>query len=255
MADFLKYGDSGPRVKALQKLLNDNKYRKPRELLEPDGQLGPLTAAAINGTKYWMGYLKEDIKPIAGDTLLNYLTNKVPLSDACKAKRAHRLQKAQENKAKQTEVDKMRLRALAIIKGELGTLEQPNNSNHIKYNTFWGWGPVAYCVIGCSWAWLKAGSTAFVKGSRWAGCREMLADAKAGNHGIHLTHEPDPGCPGVIDFNGDASPDHCITFVKDNGNGTCTTYEFNTTKTNTYIQGVFNKTRLLRDCWWVCVEY
>ena len=126
------------------------------------------------------------------------------------------------------------------------------NSNHIKYNTWWGWGPVPYCVIGISWAWVKAGSKAFVKGSRWAGCREMLADAKAGGHGIHLTHDPDPGCPGVVDLNGDASPDHAITFVKNNGNGTCTTVEFNTQKG--YIGGVWNSVRPLRSCWWFEVE-
>ena len=34
---------------------------------------------------------------------------------------------------------------------------------------------------------------------------------------------PDPGCPGVIDFDGHCDPDHAITFVRDNGDGTCET--------------------------------
>jgi hypothetical protein len=255
MADFLKYGSTGPKVKGLQQLLNNNVYRKPRRLLQLDGEFGPLTAASVNGTKFWLGYPKENIQPVAGDKLFSLLENKEPLSDAYKAKRKERQQNIIDNAGKQKDTDKMRLQALAVIKGELGTLEQPNNSNHIKYNTYWNWGPVAYCVIGVSWAWLKVGSKAFVKGSRWAGCTQMLADARGTEKGLHLTSEPDPGCPGVIDLYGDANPDHCITFVKDNGNGTCETYEFNTSKDGTYIQGVWNKTRPMKDCWFFEIEY
>ena len=58
----------------------------------------------------------------------------------------------------------MRLRALAIIKGELGTMEAGGHCNVIKYNAWWGWGAVAYCVIGIAWAWVKAGSKAFKQG-------------------------------------------------------------------------------------------
>ncbi len=56
----------------------------------------------------------------------------------------------------------------------------------------------------------------------------MLADAKAGRNGLHLTSDPQPGCPGVIDFDGHSDPDHAITFVRGNGDGTCETIEFNT---------------------------
>jgi len=254
MADYLKYGDKGAAVKALQRLLNSNPFHRPRRLLIVDGEFGTLTSAAVQQCKYWLGYPKEDIRPIAGDTLTGFLTRKVALPQDYRDRRNLRIERRDKEKDAQTETDKMRLRALAIVKGELGTLERPSNSNHIKYNTWWGWGAVPYCMIGVAWSWVKAGSKAFVKGSRWAGCREMLADAKAGGHGIHLTHDPDPGCPGVVDLDGDASPDHAITFVKNNGDGTATTYEFNTTKTGTYIQGVFNKTRPLRSCWWFEVE-
>jgi hypothetical protein len=182
------------------------------------------------------------------------MTGRTPLPPEYEARRKARLQRVIDNAAEVSVLERMHRRVLARMKGELGTLEKPNNSNHIKYNTYWGWGPVPYCMIFIAWAWLSEGSKAFVKGSRWAGCREMLADAKAGGHGIHLTHDPDPGCPGVVDLYGDARPDHAITFLKDNGDGTCETLEANTSKDNTYIQGVWNKTRLLRDCWWFSVE-
>jgi hypothetical protein len=251
MPDMLKYGDKGPRVKELQHLINNNSYYKPRRALVEDGEMGPLTCSAIQQCKHRLGYEKSDIEPVAGDALFGYLTGKVPLPGEYRDRRKARLAKIA---ASQGTEKALRLRALAIIKGELGTLEKPNNSNHIKYNDFWNWGPVPYCMIFIAWSWLKAGSKAFVKGSRWAGCREMLADAKAGGHGIHLTNDPDPGCPGVVNIYGDARPDHAITFVKDNGDGTCETYEGNTSKDGTYIQGVFNKTRLLKDAWWFTVE-
>ena len=248
--DYLGYGDKGERVRKLQHLLNYNSYYHPKRRIVEDGDFGPLTSALIQRTKYWLGYEKGDLRPIAGEEIHGYLTEKIPLPGDYRSRRKLRIEKRDKNREEQDSIDHLRLEALDIIRGELGTLEQPNNSNHIKYNDFWGWGNVPYCVIGISWAWLKAGSKAFSRGNKWAGCREMLADARAGNN-IHLTSEPEPGCPGVIDFTGDASPDHAITFVRDNNNGTCQTIEFNTSKDNTYIQGVFNKTRRMADCWWL----
>jgi hypothetical protein len=253
MADFLKYGAKGERVKELQQLLNHNAYRKPRRLLEIDGIFGPLTSASIQGTKFWLGYPKEDIQPVAGDAIFGYLSDKLPLPGAYAAKRKERQQNLIDNKGKQKDFDLLRLHALEIIKGEIGTLERPNHSNDIQYNDYWGWGNVAYCVIGVSWAWIKVGSTAFKKGSRWASCTQMLADAKGEGRGLHLTQDPDPGCPGVVDLYGDANPDHCITYIKDNGDGTCSTVEFNTSQNG--VEGVWNSKRLLKDCWWFVPEY
>jgi hypothetical protein len=254
MSDYLHYGSSGPRVKALQRQLNVNAYRHPRRLLDVDGEFGPLTAAAVQDVKWWCGYPKEELKPIAGDELIGYLSGDETLPGDYRDRRKLRIERRDAERAQQTDADKMRLRALGIIRAELGTLEKPLNSNHIKYNDWWGWGPVPYCAIFISWAWVHAGSKAFIRGVRWAGCREMLAAARDGDYGLHLTHEPDPGCPGVVDLDGDASPDHAITFVRDNGDGTCQTIEANTSKDSTYIQGVFNKTRRMSDIWWFSVE-
>ena len=251
MADYLQYGDKGARVKQLQRLLNHNGYHKMRKDLVLDGEFGSLTAAAIQETKYWLGYDKGELRPIAGALLLRFLHSE-PLPAAYDERRKFRQAKREKEREAQTSMDKMRLRVLARINGERGELEKPYNTNHIKYNDWWGWGAVPYCMIGISWAWVLERSKAFERGSRWAGCREMLADAKAGGHGIHLTHDPDPGCPGVVDLDGDASPDHAITFVKNNGDGSCTTVEFNTRKNN--IGGVWNSRRPLRSCWWFTVE-
>ncbi|MEN6426088.1 MAG: hypothetical protein ABFE13_12035 [Phycisphaerales bacterium] len=253
MAKFLDYGDTGDRVKRLQRGLNDNKYHKLSRKLVVDGEMRTLTCAAVKTTKRSMGYPAGQMDPnvtdqIAGKFFFDLLEGKRELPDAYKSRRKARLA---DDKKTATPRKKLRLKALSIIKGELGTMER--GENHIKYNSWWGWGAVAYCVIGVSWAWVKAGSTSFKKGARWAGTDLMLADAKAGRNGLHITSDPLPGCPGVIDFDGKSDPDHCITFVEDNGDGTCKTYEFNTVKGS--VEGVFRKDRPLRNCWWFGVEH
>jgi len=246
--DVLKYGDTGARVKALQRLLNENPYYHPRRRLAIDGEFGPLTAAACQKAKYWCGYKSGNIEPVAGPQLVGYLNGTRELQPEMAERRKRRLEPKPVDPAVE-----LRKRALEIIKGELGTLEKPTNSDHIRYNDWWGWGNVAYCVIGLSWAWVKAGSTAFKKGSRWANTDAMLADAKAGRSGLHLTNDPDPGCPGVIDWQGHSDPDHAVTFIKDNGDGTCQTIEFNTRKGG--VGGVWNQTRPMRQMWFFGVEY
>lgn len=255
---FLEYGSKGATVKRLQRAINDNPYFKPRRKLKVDGQMKTLTCAAVQRGKRRLGYpgkaLGIDLDDVfAGNFFLEILEGSRPLPAAYKLRRRKRLRAIAAQHEKNGKLKEMRLRALRIIKAELGTMERGGNTNRIKYNTWWGWGAVAYCVIGLSWAWVKAGSKAFVKGSRWAGTDLMLAEGKQGSHGLHLTNDPDPGCPGVIDFDGHSDPDHAITFVKDNGDGTCETYEFNTTSSGG-VAGVWKKDRPLANCWWFVVE-
>lgn len=258
MAKFLSYGSTGDRVKRLQRAINRNPFFKPRRPLKIDGQMGTLTCAAVQRGKRRLGYPARALAidfddAFAGAAFLGYLegTRRLPLT--FRVRRRRRLAAIAAAKERASRQTALRLRALAIIKGELGTMEAGGHSNVIKYNAWWGWGAVAYCVIGISWAWVKAGSSAFVRGSRWAGTDLMLADAKAGRYGLHLTNDPDPGCPGVIDFDGKSDPDHAITFVADNGDGTCETYEYNTSGPGG-LEGVWRKNRPLRQCWWFVVE-
>jgi hypothetical protein len=260
MAKFLTYGSRGDRVKRLQHALNDNPYFRPRRRLVIDGQMGTLTCAAVQRGKRRMGYppkaLAIDLDDaVAGKFFLQLLDGARRLPLAYRIRRRSRLAKIAAAAAVHSTQTKMRLAALAAIRDELGTMEAGGHSNVIRYNAWWGWGAVAYCVIGISWAWVvKAASTAFQRGVRWANTDAMLDDAMAGRNGLHLTNDPDPGCPGVIDFDGHSDPDHGITFVRDNGDGTCETYEFNTTGPNS-MEGVWRKDRPLANCWWFQVEH
>ena len=254
MAKLLHYGSRGERVRRLQRALNDNPYFWPRRRLAVDGDMRTLTCSAVQQAKHRLGYPLGKIDPdvddqVAGEFLFGLLERTRQLPDEYAMRRRVRLRKLKAAGARSA----LRRKALAVIKGELGTMEAGGHSNVIKYNAWWGWGAVAYCVIGISWAWVKAGSTSFKRGARWAGTDLMLADAKAGRNGLHLTADPQPGCPGVIDFDGHSDPDHAITFVRDNGDGTCETIEFNTLGPGG-MEGVWKKDRPLKNCWWFGVE-
>jgi len=250
-ADYLHYGDHGDRVRRLQSMLNNNRYFKPRTPLEVDGKMGTRTCSCVFQAKYRMGYAKEDLKPIAGPTFFSYISEKVPLPPLYRHRRQVRLAKLEAARSTTSPTSVMRKKVFAAAKEEIGTHE--HGYNNIKYNDWWGWGSQPYCAIGISWLWVvKGGSTAFKRQSRWAGTDPMLSDAQNGRNGIHLTNDPLPGAPGVIDFEGHSDPDHALTFVKDNGNGTCETIEFNTSGPNG--EGVWRKDRPLRNCWFFHVE-
>jgi peptidoglycan hydrolase-like protein with peptidoglycan-binding domain len=255
---YLRYGDRGPQVKRLQRALNDNPYYKPKPKLKVDGEMKNLTCAAVQDSKFLIGYPKDHLDPdardqIAGELLLKLLERRLPLPPEYARRRKARLAQKRKRNSIVSQQTLMRRRALKCVKAEVGTMERGNN--RIRYNDWWGWGPVAYCVIGISWCWVKAGSVAFKKGSRWAGTDAMLWDAKAGRNGIHLTSSPKAGCPGVIDFNGHSDPDHAITFIKwaNREKTLVTTAEFNTGGPNG-VQGVWYKTRPNWQCWWMEVE-
>jgi len=151
----------------------------------------------------------------------------------------------------------MRLKALKYAKADLGLNENPVNSNHIKYTEWWGWGPCAYCVIACSYWYKKAGSDAVIKGKRWAGTDNLLADAKARRNGVHITQDPKPGDIMLIDFDGHVDPDHA-GLVEAVGSRTVQTIEGNTQSSEYGDQseggGVYRKTRPRWECWFIRVE-
>ena len=239
---------TGSDVRHLQRLLR-GAGMKPGPF---DGEFGPRTAAACNHYKWRIGYAPGTCHPVAGGLLFEYLTGKRRPTARMRLRAAARRRKERQEHAAQGKRRAMRLGALAIIKGEIGTQEQ--GENVIKYTRWWGWGAVAYCVIGISWAWIQAGSKAFRRGARWANTDAMLSDAKAGRNGLHLLDEPLPGCPGVIDFDGHSDPDHAITCIRVEG-AEVVTGEFNTTKDGTSLEGVWEKRRALRNTWWFAVEY
>jgi peptidoglycan hydrolase-like protein with peptidoglycan-binding domain len=248
---LLGYGDKGPRVMELQSLLNDNDYFRPMRRLVIDGEFGCLTASAVQQVKYWLGYAKDDIEPVAGEPLFDYLGETRPLPGAYRARRKARQEKARTEARKKP----LRLKALSLAEQDVGLVE--GTGNRIKYNDWWcaprpndrG----AYCVRAGSYWYAKAGSTAVVRGSRWENTDALLEDAKRGRNGVHLTSDPHAGDGFVIDWDGHADPDHYGVFIAPASDGQVRTVEANATLASG-AQGVGYHKRPAAQCWFIVFE-
>ena len=251
MPDLLQYGDKGSRVTALQVALNHNHWFKPARRLIVDGEFGPLTASAVQQAKYWLGYQKGDILPVAGDPLMDYLTARRDPTAAMKQRRKARLAAVPKPTLRQKAADAAR--------ADEGLLEGPDNA--IKYNDWWADGTIgdhdtdggAYCVRAGSYWYFKAGSTAVKRGLRWENTDALLEDAKRGRNGVHLTSDPQEGDGFVIDWSGRSDPDHFGLYIRDRGAGEFTSIEANATLANGR-QGVGFHVRAARQCWFIVFE-
>jgi len=98
---------------------------------------------------------------------------------------------------------------VAIAKAEIGTKENPKNSNKTKYGEWFGWNGVAWCGIFVSWVFYKAGinlgkyKLGFTKG--FAGCDTALAKFRA--MGM-ATVNPMPGDIVFFQFDSDPGAEH-----------------------------------------------
>lgn len=127
----------------------------------------------------------------------------------------------------------VRQAALDLAIGELGTTENPPESNNNKYGSWYGVNYEPWCAIFCTWAFEHAGdSPSFVKGSRYAYCPYVVADARANRYGLSTTDDPIPGDLVVYDWAGDTIYDHIGIFEKDLGGGNFQAIEGNTSTSN-----------------------
>jgi hypothetical protein len=246
----LHYGSRGASVTRLQRALNTNPYHAPRRKLVVDGAFGSLTGAACQQAKYWCGYAKDDIEPVAGTPLRSYLDKTRPLTEEMRARRKARLEKA----AAAAKVKPLRVKALTAAKADIGILEK--QPNIIKYNAWWNNGAdhEPYCVRAGSYWYAKAGSTVPNRAAgRYQGTDYLLEDAKHGRNGVHLTSDPNPGDGFVIDFDGHSDPDHFGLYAGDEDGGQFHSVEANATLANGR-QGVGMHTRPASQCWFIVFE-
>jgi CHAP domain len=133
----------------------------------------------------------------------------------------------------------VRAAALARAIGELGYTESPAGSNHTKYGEWYGVDYQPWCAIGVTWSYefgaedVGKDSPSFVKGSRYAYCPYVVADARAGRYGLQTTDDPIPGDLVVYDWGGDTIYDHIGLFEKwTSGTNQFQAVEFNTSVDN-----------------------
>ena len=172
----------GPDVKALQQAMHANKYGDYFRFAV-DGVYGPLTAHRVAATKWHLGYTVEMIEPVAGDLILNILTGKTPLSPEMAARRKRR----EEEKPAPHPGNTLGEKALRWALDTVGQHENPPGSNRCAATDEWGHGPMPWCNVEVSLAYIHAGSIAFSKAAqRFQYVPAMLAAAKAGGAGLKV---------------------------------------------------------------------
>lgn len=143
-----------------------------------------------------------------------------------------------------------RLAALELLRGELGYKESPSGSNQNKYGAWYGMNGQPWCAMAATWAYehVPGGSPSFVKGSRYAYCPYIVADARGGKYGLKTTDDPSPGDLVVYDWSYDTVYDHVGLFEKWVGPSTFQAIEGNTSTSNNSNGGeVMRRTRSLGD--------
>jgi hypothetical protein len=126
-----------------------------------------------------------------------------------------------------------RAAALQTAISQLGIKESPANSNNTKYGSWYGVNYQPWCAIFVTWCYLQVGPhPSFAKGSRYAYCPYVVADARAGKYGLSTTDDPIPGDLVVYDWSWDTVYDHIGIFERWNGDGTFNAIEGNTSYSN-----------------------
>ncbi len=185
---------TGSDVTAAQRHLKTNVFKQDYLRAAVDGVFGPATSRACVRAKYWLGYDDDALDPIYGDLLDGYLTGRVKLPARLAARRTARVKAAAsppplslgENAVKQ-------------LQPFVGTTESPPGTNIHPLSTWYGMrGP--WCAMAITYGYVRAGSKAFVKGSRYAYVPFMVIDAKAGRNGLVLISYKDAKAGDIVCF-------------------------------------------------------
>jgi CHAP domain len=179
-----------------------------------------LTAQASYQAQFRLGYAR----PAQGfGTPLEKLLKGEAKPTAAMKKLSAKRQKSETN------VGALRKRALAEMIKLIGTVENPPHSNHTVVGKFYGVQD-EWCAMTVTMAYVKAGSTGFARGSRWAYVPFLVAAARAGQYGLSVTMDPKPGdlvCYDLDGSNFNGSKNHIGMFEKRTGPRSFQTIEGN----------------------------
>jgi Putative peptidoglycan binding domain len=178
----------GKNIAALQRLLKEKGYLEGKV----DSEYGPDTARAVFRAKHVLGYPKPD--KVAGDKLYGFLSGRTkPTLDM----RIRARRRAKQEKKLST----IGLKMLTESVKYLGMEEHPPGSNNVIFSRWYGIiGP--WCAMVVSFCGVKVGSKTFKKGSYYAYCPFIFADAQRGRNGLMLTYRPKDGNLVLFDWQG-----------------------------------------------------
>jgi hypothetical protein len=185
-----------------------------------DGEFGEFSAQASYRAQFRIGYAQP--KQAFGTPLEKLLSGKAQPTAAMKTLAAKR--KREEAKRAQ-----LRLRALVEMKKLIGIKEDPLGSNKTPVGAWYGVQD-EWCAMAVTMAYVKAGSTGFARGSRWAFVPFVVAAARAGQHGLTVTTDPKPGDLVCYDLDGSnfaGSKNHIGMYEKRTGPNKFQTIEGN----------------------------
>lgn len=169
----------GPSVDRAQRILTNRGYF----VGIIDGVFGEITGRACVDAKYALGYAAKNVKPSYGTDLEAFLCGKKP-TPAMRIRASQRSKKIALGSA-----------ALKVAREYVGVKENPPGSNKVLFSEWYGVvGP--WCAMFVTFCMVKAGSTTFSKGTRYAYCPYILTDAKQ-NRGMTVV-QPDDARSGDI---------------------------------------------------------
>ena len=169
----------GPAVDRAQRILTNRGYF----VGSIDGVFGEITGRACVDAKYALGYATKDVKASYGAKLEAFLCGKKP-TPAMRIRASQRKKKITLGNA-----------ALKVAREYIGVKENPPGSNKVMFSEWYGVvGP--WCAMFVTFCMVKAGSTTFAKGTRYAYCPYILTDAKQ-NRGMTIV-QPDDARSGDI---------------------------------------------------------
>ena len=183
--------------------------------IQPTGWIGPETANAMRSARI------PDELPNRGEPLMDATAVRL-MEDAVKA-------------YKDATTGKVRDKALARARSQIGVRESPYGSNDVLYTQWYGMvGP--WCAMFQTWCFelaaqdLGKDSPSFVRGTYYAYVPYILSDAQAGRRGLAITGDPKPGDLVIYDWDPGSGgvPDHVGIFEQWVGGRTFQAVEGNT---------------------------
>lgn len=213
----------GPKVKALQQRLKKNRFGDFMKSAKIDGEYGPLTAAAVARSKYWMGFPASKINKIAGNSFMKMLkSGKLPVTYRLRRRRRLNLYyKGKTNNSKRAAILKTAI-------SQIGVKENPAGSNRVKYSEWYGMiGP--WCAMFVSWCYAKHG---LGKKFHYAYTPYVVANARSNKNSLYVTNNPQPGDLVLYDWDKDGKADHIGIYEKAIAKGVFQAIEGNTSVGN-----------------------
>lgn len=196
-----------------------------------DGIYGQQTAAATKAAKWDLGYAEKNVTSVFDDVLLNFLIDLKKPTLLMRRRASIRHNKKTLGDA-----------ALAEAYKYIGMSEDPAGSNKVMFSEWYGLtGP--WCAMFVTYCFVQAKSKAFVKGSKYAYCPYVLADAKASRNGLRVIPKTDVRTGDIVlfDWNKDGTADHIGIVDTAPVKSSFTTVEGNTSGTNPSDGGMVAK--------------